>query len=274
VIGELKIGGQAVRVDFSKGICLAIMLEFDGPQPSHFDAPPARATPMSVGSFVGDTRQGGSCNVPVLNLNPHCNGTHTESVAHIVNEPVPIHRALPGRPMLASLVTVTPVPALDSAEHYRPALARADRLITAASLQAALDAQPEACLQAVVIRTDPNSADKQARRYGTDCPAPFLSIEAVDYLVDRNVQHLLVDIPSVDKMQDEGRLTAHHRFWRIQEGSHTLNAGARLDATITELIYVADIVPDGAYLLDIQVPAFATDVAPSRPWLYPVTATS
>jgi kynurenine formamidase len=274
VIGEFKIGGQSVRVDFSRGICLAIVLDFDGPQPSHFDAPSARATPMCADGFVGDTRRGGSCNVPVLTLNPHCNGTHSESVAHIVDEPMPINQALPGRPIPASLVTVTPVPALDSGEHYCPALVAADRLITAANLKAALDSQSEAWLEAVVIRTNPNGADKQTRHYGADCPAPFFSIEAMDYLVGRNVRHLLVDIPSVDRMHDEGRLTAHHRFWRIQEANHNLDQGVRLDATITELIYVADAVPDGVYLLDIQVPAFVTDVAPSRPWLYSVAATS
>jgi hypothetical protein len=31
-----------------------------------------------------------------------------------------------------------------------------------------------------------------------------------------------------------------------------------------------DECADGLYLLDLQVPAFATDAAPSRPVLYPI----
>jgi kynurenine formamidase len=270
VFGQFLIDGRAVQVDFARGTCLAIVLDFAGPQPSHFGAPAARVEPLVAGDFVGTTRRGGSCNVPVLTLNPHCNGTHTESVAHIVDQPVPVHEALPGQPIPASLVTVTPVSALGSGEHYRPALAEGDLLLTAATLRAALADRAEAWLVAVVIRTRPNGPDKQTRRHGADSIPPFFSIEAIDYLAGRGVRHLLVDIPSVDKMYDEGRLTVHHRFWQVPEGSHTLAADSRRDRTITELIYVPDGVADGIYLLELQIPAFSTDVAPSRPWLYPV----
>lgn len=270
MIGQFTVGGRAVRVDFSRGVCIAIALDFAGPQPSHFGAPPARAEPMVAGAFVGDTHRGGACNVPVVTVNPHCNGTHTESVAHIINEAVPIHEALPGCPIPASLVTVTPVPARDSGEHYRPALEKADSLITAAALSAVLGDVPDAWLEALVIRTLPNGPDKRTCRYGVDGFPPFLSIEAIDYLSGRGVRHLLLDIPSVDRMYDEGRLTAHHRFWQVSEGSYTLATDTRRDRTITEMIYVPDDVADGTYLLDLQVPAFTTDAAPSRPWLYPV----
>src|SRR5262249_2765989 len=162
-----------------------------------------------------------------------------------------------------TLLTVTPVPALDSGEHYRPALAAGDLLITAAAVIAALDRQADAWLEAVVVRTLPNDPSKRTRRYGADGFPPFLSIESIAYLTGRGVVHLLVDIPSVDKMHDEGLLTVHHRFWQVPEGSHTLTVDSRRDRTITEMIYVPDALPDGPYLLDLQVPAFATDVAPS-----------
>ena len=41
-------------------------------------------------------------------------------------------------------------------------------------------------------------------------------------------------------------------------------------ALVTELAYVPDSVADGLYLLDLQVPAFGADAAPSRPVLYPL----
>ena len=41
--------------------------------------------------------------------------------------------------------------------------------------------------------------------------------------------------------------------------------------TITELIYVADTVEDGAYVLNLQVAPFLTDASPCRPILYELT---
>ena len=43
----------------------------------------------------------------------------------------------------------------------------------------------------------------------------------------------------------------------------------RRDATITELCWIAPTIKDGWYLLDLQLPAFMSDAAPSRPLLYP-----
>src|SRR5262249_32950142 len=150
---------------------------------------PARAEPMSAGNFVGDTRRGGSCNVSIITMNPHCNGTHTESVGHIVNENVPIQEALPGRPIPACLVTVSPVPASGSGENYRPALEHADPLITAAALGATLGGVGDAWLQGLIIRTLPNGRDKKHRHYGADGFPPFLSIEAIELIAGRGVRH-------------------------------------------------------------------------------------
>jgi kynurenine formamidase len=225
---------------------------------------------MAAGGFVGDTRRGGSCNVPIVTLNPHCNGTHTESVAHIVDQVVPVHHSVTGNLLPATLLTLTPMPAFSSGESYRPPLAVEDMLLTASALATALLEREMAWLEAVIIRTVPNSPDKCHRQYGADGFPPFFSIEAIDYLVSRGVRHLLVDLPSVDRMHDEGLLTVHHRFWRVPERSHTLTAESHQDRTITEMIYVPDEVPDGLYLLALQIPAFGIDVAPARPWLYPL----
>jgi kynurenine formamidase len=270
LIGQFRIGGRSVRVDLARGTSIVIPLDFVGPQPNYFGAPAAFAMPMAGGGFLGDTGRGGPCNVPVITLNPHCNGTHTESVSHIVDEAVPVGQVVDGRLIPASVVTVSPVPAQDSKEHYRPAATASDRLITCAGLRAQLADCAEVWLEAVVIRTRPNDAAKQRRKYEPTDPPPYLSIEAIDYLADRGVRHLVVDLPSVDKMLDEGRMTVHHRFWNVPEGSHSLVADSRIDCTITELTYVPDALTDGPYLLSLQVPAFCCDVAPSRPWLFPV----
>jgi len=270
VIGQFAIGGEQVRVDLGRGVCLAIPLDFGGPQPCHFGAAAATAAAMEAGEFVGSTRRGGSCNVPVISFNPHCNGTHTESVGHIVNEAVPVWEAVPGGLAAATLVTLSPVAAGDSGETYRPALRGSDWLLTSAALAAALPAGQPGWHEALVVRTLPNRPDKTTARYGVDRIPPFFSIEAVDYLDRLGVKHLLVDLPSVDRMHDEGLLTAHHRFWRVPEGTHQLVASTRQERTITEMIFVPDETPDGRYLLSLQVPAFCSDAAPSRPWLFPV----
>jgi hypothetical protein len=46
-----------------------------------------------------------------------------------------------------------------------------------------------------------------------------------------------------------------------------LNKEARLNATITEMIYVKDVVLDGTYLLNLQITSFENDASPSKPVL-------
>jgi kynurenine formamidase len=125
-------------------------------------------------------------------------------------------------------------------------------LVTAAMLKKLKPAE------ALVIRTLPNGKDKTTRNYSKSEP-PYIAADAMKHIVKLGVQHLLVDFPSVDKV-DDPKLTAHRIFW-------AKDAHAK---TITELIYVPDRVKDGAYLLNLQVAPFDADAAPSRPVLYKV----
>ena len=84
----------------------------------------------------------------------------------------------------------------------------------------------------------------------------FFSIEAISYLVSLGVKHLLVDIPSVDRLFDDGHLIAHNIFWETEKKK--LNPKS-INKTITEMIYVADSINDGQYLLNLQIPPFVTD---------------
>jgi arylformamidase len=56
-------------------------------------------------------------------------------------------------------------------------------------------------------------------------------------------------------------LAAHHTFWQYP-------AQPRTHCTITELIYVNNSIPDGLYLLNIQIASFEIDASPSKPVLY------
>ena len=85
----------------------------------------------------------------------------------------------------------------------------------------------------------------------------------MDMLLSYGIDHLLVDLPSVDREEDGGALAAHKRFWEYPEKKF-------VKRSITELVYIPDNVPDGLYLLNLLVPAFNLDAAPSRPVLYPL----
>ena len=60
-----------------------------------------------------------------------------------------------------------------------------------------------------------------------------------------------------------GVLAAHRAFWQYP-------GAPRFNATITEMVYVDNVIPDGLYLLQIQIPALELDASPSRPYIYPL----
>ena len=116
--------------------------------------------------------------------------------------------------------------------------------------------------EALVIRTLPNGSNKQTMQYSGTNP-PYITAEAMGWIAGQGVQHLLVDIPSVDREQDNGVLAAHHIFWNYP-------ANPRLQATITEMVFIPNEIPDGLYLVNIQVPCWELDAAPSRIALFPL----
>ena len=271
---RIQFINQGVRYesDLSAGESIAIELDFDGPQPSHFGADRALRKPLVMGEFIGDTRRGGGCNVDRLELIPHCNGTHTESVGHIVDESIPVGRLATEAFYPAWLISVTPVAGLDCGESYRPDFEPGDRVVAKAALQPFEADLHRDRPQALIIRTLPNEVEKTSRRYGESTAPPFLTIDAIDWIDSMGIQHLLLDLPSVDRMYDEGRLTAHHRFWNVPAGSHALEGETRIDRTITEMVYIPDRIVDQFCLVAIQVASFCNDAAPSRPVLYPVSS--
>ena len=80
-------------------------------------------------------------------------------------------------------------------------------------------------------------------------------------LREMGVKHLLIDLPSVDKEKDNGKLLAHKAFWNFPENP-------RFEATITELVFVPNDVQDGSYLLNLMIAPFHNDATPSKPVLY------
>lgn len=265
--------GQRYRCNTNEAKSLAIRLDFEGAQPNHFGTEKASSSVLKLGGFTGDTKQGGSCNVDSLRMIPHCNGTHTETVSHIVNEDIWIGHAAMEAVTVAFLVTVKPEIADRVSETYRPALDKTDHVITAKAMQDAITAVGDATRLgpgALIVRTLPNEIDKCSRAYSEKQPPPFFTVEAVETINRLGVRHLLVDFPSVDRMYDDGLLTNHHLYWNVVEKSHELSGESWQDKTITEMIFVEDEISDGIFLLNLQVPAFCSDAAPSRPVVFPL----
>ena len=126
---RVTIEQQHYQIDLDSGRSLAIAQQFQhetqptapaSQQPNHFGAPLATQQPLEAGAFIGDTTQGGSCNVSSLTLTPHCNGTHTESIAHIRawHHFPDACLTTPFQP--ATLITLRPTPAAHTPDHYHP----------------------------------------------------------------------------------------------------------------------------------------------------------
>ncbi|MGB0918379.1 MAG: cyclase family protein, partial [Flavobacteriales bacterium] len=115
----------------------------------------------------------------------------------------------------------------------------------------------------VIIRTLPNTANKLSKVYSGQNP-PYLHHEAIAYLVQNGCKHLVLDVPSIDRESDEGKLLGHRAFWNYPDNP-------RMDCTVTELAFIPTEVKDGLYLLNLQVAPFENDASPSRPLIFPLT---
>ena len=252
--------GQRYQADGDTGISLALPLDFAGSQPSFYGVEPATARALEAGGFVGDTERGGSCNVESLELIPHCHGTHTESIAHLSHA-----FTEPPRPpawMAARVVSVMTHACKQTGETYPPPGQADEAVISRADLSAVDIDTP-----ALIVRTRPNDPAKRQRQYQGDNPHPYFTLEAIDWLLHRGVDHLLVDTPSIDRGRDDGSLPAHRRFWALDADRQPTQETVA-ERTVTEFVFVPDEVPDGLYLLNLQLPDWCTDAVPSRPVVF------
>ncbi len=231
-------------VDMSSPIDISIPLRAaaDNVNAWYIDAPTIEA--VRDGNWVGKVTEGASTNFNTITFNPHGHGTHTECVGHITPETYSINKALQRFFFIAEVISITPI------------AQQGDLVITKAQLQEAIQTRPEA----LIIRTLPNTTQKLSAQYAHTNWA-YLTEAAAIYIRELGVQHLLIDLPSVDKEKDDGKLLAHKAFWNYP-------AATRHDATITEMIYVATTILDGIYLLNLQIASFENDASPSKPVLY------
>jgi arylformamidase len=269
MLAKLSIAGQEIRVALDRGVSLAIAVEFGTLGPRHFGVPAPISEPFEIGTFKGSVAAGASVNCSTLTITPHCQMTHTESVAHLTREPGDAWRVVPRGLLPAVVVSVIPEEARESNESTDPAPWGTDKLITRRRLRAAWPmvrmAEPVAC----IVRTLPNETAKRARDY-TDAVPPYFTREAISWLIEKRIEHLVVDVPSIDRTHDEGHLVGHRLFFGLPPGSVARGDAARSRATITELAYIPDEVIDGPCVLALAVPALGGDAVPSQPIVYPL----
>lgn len=237
-------------------------------------------TAFKDADFVGDVSAGGSCNVDVLKINPHCCTTHTETLLHIVDrQEWPLENSSVADvefPILVPCVLLSVEmtagsDAMNAGQNYWPEIDSDDSVVTEAAIADALkklEVEPGLNGEplALLIRTP------ESGRWAFDSPGavPYLTREAMALISDSACRHLLVDLPSVDRRNDDGLLVNHHQFWNVEvDGSP--GASVRSDRTITELVEVPQRLSDGVYLLDLQLIPLPTDATLSNPVLFPVT---
>lgn len=259
---EVVLDGQRYRADLDRPKDLSRPVR-PGEESLAFSLPGPREAPVHLGSFVGDVREGGSVNCTALQLHPHGDGTHTECVGHVLEERVFVAELLPPALMPCLVVTAAPTRLEEAGEAYEGTHAPNDLVITARVLKAALSALESAPRPAaVVVRTGSG-----VERFGGTNP-PYFTPDAISALTARGTAHVLTDLPSLDREDDGGALCSHRRLWGLRPGQRALFGQAPSRRTVTELCQIPNHMPDGSYLLSLQVPAVFSDAAPSRPVLY------
>jgi kynurenine formamidase len=241
----IKHNTKNYTIDLSQPLDISIPITGKVSNVNAWYVAPPKIEPHSEGEFIGKVTEGASTNFNDIFFNPHAHGTHTECVGHITEEFYSVNQSLSKFFFMAEVITIA------------PEKINGDFVISKKQLQYALGNKNR---EAVIIRTIPNLKDKMTRQYANTNP-PYLLESAMQLLVDKGVEHLLVDLPSVDKEKDDGALLAHKTFWNY-------DGKLRQAATITEFVFVANSIKDGKYFLNLQLAAFENDASPSRPVLY------
>jgi kynurenine formamidase len=245
VIFEFKDTNFTRTVDLSQGIEIGIPIQ-RGSGVSSFDIDSAKYQVYQKNGFIGSKNKGGSCNLETITFTPHGNGTHTECFGHISSNNHYVNDFIK--------------------DYFYSAL-----LFTAHSIE--VDGQPtldfnnlkldaEKNIKSLIIRSLPNEKNKINFNYSGQ-NTPYIIPNDMEKLVQMGIEHLIIDLPSVDPEWDEGKLASHHIFWNYPNSPRT-------HCSITEFVYIPNNIPDGEYLVKLNISNFISDAAPSRPIIYPL----
>lgn len=246
------------RVQWADGAHLALPAPHHGEITDAFGLAPLELTHARSGTWTGSRDKGAAVNAYDARLSIHSAGTHTECVAHISDLPLSIDTVAPLSLLSALLLDV------------QPTAAERGEAITARALQAAWDTTyaPRSDIEpptAAIIRSRPADASPHTQWTGTH--PPFFTPDALRFLVSKGIDHLVTDLPSVDPEDDGGALHAHRVFFGLEGGGRQRTHRA----TITELAWIPATLHPCVGVLRLDVLAWPTDAAPSRPVFYPIS---
>lgn len=245
MLATIQYNSKKHQIDLSKPLDISMSLSDSKQNVNAWYIGKPKIKPAKVDGDVISVEKGAVVNFNNIKFNPHAHGTHTECVGHITETVYSVNKYLKTYFFFAELITVAPEKFGD------------DFVISKKQLQFMIGNKKR---EAVIIRTIPNTREKLSIQYSHTNP-PYLQEDAAIYLREKGVQHLLIDLPSVDKEKDDGDLLCHNAFWNT-------SGRLRRNATITEFIFVANSIEDGTYFLNIQMAPFENDASPSRPVLY------
>ncbi len=245
MIAELQVAQKKVKVDLSRGHDISIPVRRGQDSVEAFYIPHAQMNPFKAGGFIGSVQEGGACNCENILFNAHGNGTHTECVGHVSKEAHYLPDSLKNYFFLCRVLSIQPIEQADG-----------DYLILPHQIP------DEIQVPALAIRTLPNAESKLTAHYSGTNPI-YLHPDTALKIRNLGIQHVLIDQPSVDREEDGGLLAAHKNFWNYP-------AAPRLEATITEFIFIPNGVSDGEYVLNLMVSGMESDAVPSKPVLYAI----
>jgi len=247
----IKYDNKTYDLEEIQGFDLSFKNKFNGENPTFFNSKPSSLASVKAENFIGDISKGGSCNVNIATLDIHCSGTHTECISHIKDVEYKVVDFCPEGFIPSKLISVFPEKSINTMDSYHVPLTT--DLVISKELLVQKIKDP---IDSLIIRTLPNSSYKSTQNYDEN-PAPFFTTEAINYINELSIKHLLVDIPSIDKANDNGLLGNHHSFFIKGK-------------TISELLYIPNSLKDSFGFLQIQIPNWHLDAAPSRPIFYPI----
>lgn len=240
-------------IDTNKGFDISIPLSNDEQNPLAWYVDKPVFEPVRAEGFVGLVTEGSSTNFRNIFFNPHGHGTHTECLGHITPEIHSVNKHLKTAFFTAEVITIEPEKRWNEQEELW------DEVITKQQITEAITSEH---VEAIILRTLPNTLTKKHKNYSSTNPA-YLDVACIDVLNEKGVNHFLIDLPSVDRENDEGKLLFHHAFWQVP-------ANPQFHKTITEFIFVSEEVKDGKYILNLQTAPFENDATPSRPVLFEI----
>lgn len=234
--------GKKYKTNLKKGIDLSSNLGKPGEEIKAWYVDEVKKEPVKGEGWIGSVAEGSPVNFYNIHFNPHGNGTHTESYGHIsegfesINEQVKEHHFF------------TYFLELEAETRGE------DQVIGLDSIKGKIN---DWNFDALVIKGGHYAPGHDFSKTNP----PYFDPELIAFIKEKGVKHFLTDLPSVDREEDEGKMSSHKAYWDFPENP-------RYGATISELLHIPEGIPSGLYFMNLQLAPFHNDATPSRPVLY------